>query len=61
MKTTILKGVHVGNNVIIGANSLVNKDIPKNHIKGSDPIKIDEITEIKKVELELQKSQMLLA
>ncbi|EJY53256.1 DapH/DapD/GlmU-related protein [Enterococcus faecium] len=27
MKSRILKGVHIGNNVVIGANSLVNKDV----------------------------------
>lgn len=40
MKTTILKGVHVGNNVIIGANSLVNKDIPDNCVVAGNPAKV---------------------
>ena len=39
-KVTILKGVHIGDNVIIGANSLVNKDIPDNSVVGGIPVKI---------------------
>ena len=40
MKSTILKGVHIGNNVIIGANSLVNKDIPDNCVAAGNPCKV---------------------
>lgn len=40
MKTTILKGVTIGNNVIIGANSLVNKDIPDDVVVAGNPAKI---------------------
>ena len=40
MKTTILKGVHIGNNVIIGANSLVNKDIPDNVVVAGNPCRV---------------------
>ena len=40
MQTTILKGVHIGNNVIIGANSLVNKDIPDNCVAAGNPCKV---------------------
>lgn len=40
MKTTILKGVNIGNNVIIGANSLVNKDIPDNCVAAGNPAKV---------------------
>lgn len=40
MKTTILKGCRIGSNVIIGANSLVNKDIPDNCVAAGNPIKI---------------------
>ncbi|HRI19364.1 MAG TPA: acyltransferase [Panacibacter sp.] len=39
-KVTILKGVHIGNNVIIAANALVNDDIPGNCIAGGIPAKI---------------------
>ena len=34
------KGVHIGNNVIIGANSLVNKDIPDNCVAAGNPCKV---------------------
>lgn len=37
---TILKGVSVGDNVFIAANSLVNKDIPSNCIVGGSPARV---------------------
>ena len=37
VKTTILKGVTVGDNVSIGANSLVNKDLPSNGVYAGNP------------------------
>ena len=40
MNTTILKGVHIGNNVIIGAGSLVNKDIPDDCVAAGNPAKV---------------------
>ncbi len=40
MNSTILKGVTIGENVIIGANSLVTRDIPDNVIAGGNPCKI---------------------
>lgn len=40
MHTTILKGVSIGENVIIGANSLVNKDIPDNVVAAGNPCKV---------------------
>lgn len=40
MHSTILKGVHIGNNVIIGANSLVNKDIPDNSVAAGNPCNV---------------------
>lgn len=40
MNTTILKGVHIGKNVIIGAGSLVNKDIPDNSVAAGNPCKV---------------------
>lgn len=40
MQATILKGVTVGDNVIIGTNSLVNKDIPDNVVVAGNPAKV---------------------
>lgn len=40
MNTTILKGVHIGNNVVIGAGSFVNKDIPDNCVAAGNPCKV---------------------
>lgn len=37
---TILKGVKIGKNTVIGANSLVLKDIPENVVAGGNPCKI---------------------
>ena len=37
---TILPGVHIGDGAIIGANSIVTKDIPAYHIAGENPSKI---------------------
>lgn len=37
---TILKGVNIGDNSIIAAGSIVNKDIPKNCLVGGNPAKI---------------------
>lgn len=39
-KVTILPGVHIGDGAIIGANSVVTKDIPAYHIAGGNPCKI---------------------
>jgi len=39
-KCTILKGVRIGNNVVIGANTLVHKDVPDNVVVGGVPFKI---------------------
>ena len=40
VNTTVLKGVTIGQNSIIGANSLVVKDIPANVIAGGVPCKV---------------------
>lgn len=37
---TFLPGVHVGDGAIIGADSVVSKDVPPYHIVGGNPIKI---------------------
>lgn len=39
MYTTILKGVKVGNDVIIGANSLVNKNLESGYVYAGNPAK----------------------
>lgn len=37
---TILKGVSIGNNSIVGANSVVTKDVPENFIVAGNPARI---------------------
>ena len=37
---TIVPGVHIGNNVVIGAGSVVTKDIPANCIAVGNPARI---------------------
>lgn len=39
-RTTILAGVHIGDNSIIGAGSIVNRDIPANTIAAGNPCKV---------------------
>jgi len=39
-KCTVLKGVEIGNNVIIGANSVVTKSLPSNCIAVGAPAKV---------------------
>ena len=39
-KCTILKGVSIGDNVVIGANTLVNKDVPSGVVIGGVPFRI---------------------
>ncbi|RCT63069.1 bifunctional glutamate--cysteine ligase GshA/glutathione synthetase GshB [Enterococcus faecium] len=41
MKSRILKGVHIGNNVVIGANSLVNKDVSDDCVVAGNLAKTD--------------------
>ena len=36
----VLKGVHIGKNSVIGANSVVVKDIPENVIAGGNPCRV---------------------
>ena len=39
-KATILAGVHIGDGAIIGANSVVTKDVPSNCVVCGSPAKI---------------------
>lgn len=39
-RTTILPNVKIGNNTVIGAGSLVNRDIPSNVIAAGNPCKV---------------------
>lgn len=39
-KCTILKGVTIGDNIVIGAHTLVNKDVPSNCVIGGSPYRI---------------------
>ena len=39
-KCTILKGVTIGDNVVIGAHTLVNKNVPSGVVIGGQPFKI---------------------
>lgn len=40
VNTVVLKGVTIGKNSVIGANSLVTKDIPENVIAAGNPCKV---------------------
>lgn len=42
-KVTILPGVEIGENAIIGANSVVTKNVPKNGVVGGNPARIIKI------------------
>jgi len=39
-KVTVLKGVTIGDDVIVGAHTLVNKDVPSNCVIGGSPFRI---------------------
>ena len=39
-RVTILPGVHIGNGVVIGASSVVTKDIPDYAVVGGNPAKV---------------------
>lgn len=40
MNATVLKGVHIGDNVIIGAGSVVTHDIPANCVAAGNPCRV---------------------
>lgn len=39
-RTVVLPNVHIGDNVIIGAGSIVNRDIPSNSVATGSPCKV---------------------
>ena len=53
LRCLIMMGVHIGNNVIIGAGSIVTKDIPDNSVAVGVPAKV-----IKTVEEYLEKAKI---
>lgn len=53
--STILAGVHIGDNSIIGAGSVVNKDIPDNVIAVGNPCKVlRKITDEDKLNIDVE-------
>lgn len=40
MNSVVMRGITIGNNVIIGANSIVTKDLPENAIAAGNPCKV---------------------
>lgn len=51
---TILPGVRIGENSIIGANAVVTKDVPSNTIVGGNPAKVIKAIDVEKYRQELQ-------
>ena len=51
---TILPGVRIGENSIIGANAVVTKDVPGNTIVGGNPAKVIKTIDVEKYRQELQ-------
>lgn len=51
---TILPGVSIGENSIVGANAVVTKDVPSNTIVGGNPAKVIKTIDVEKYRQELQ-------
>ncbi|WP_286031074.1 sugar O-acetyltransferase [Helicobacter pullorum] len=51
---TILPGVRIGENSIVGANAVVTKDVPPNTIVGGNPAKVIKAIDVEKYRQELQ-------
>ena len=51
---TILPGVRIGENSIIGANAVVTKDVPSNTIVGGNPAKVIKTIDVEQYRQELQ-------
>lgn len=51
---TILPGVRIGENSIIGANAVVTKDVPSNTIVGGNPAKVIKTIDVEQYKQELQ-------
>lgn len=51
---TILPGVRIGENSIIGANAVVTKDVPSNTIVGGNPAKVIKAIDVEQYRQELQ-------
>ena len=51
---TILPGVRIGENSIIGANAVVTKDVPSNTSVGGNPAKVIKAIDVEKYRQELQ-------
>ena len=40
MNTVVMPGIKIGDNVVVGANSVVTKDLPPNSIAAGVPCKV---------------------
>jgi acetyltransferase-like isoleucine patch superfamily enzyme len=40
MNVVVMPGIKIGNNVVVGSNSVVTKDIPSNSIAAGNPCRV---------------------